>query len=130
MQISDCYIYGPSTRNIRVEGLWRQQRFQYTDPWLKYLKALHGGDAFRQDLLSDRIVVLFLFMPILREELMTFVRTHNAHPIRAQKNRSLHIPGIPEKLYRHEQYGFAVNEHVLAAMQATLPNYGITLRIK
>jgi len=27
IQISDCYIYGPSTRNIRVEGLWRQQRY-------------------------------------------------------------------------------------------------------
>jgi hypothetical protein len=67
-------------------------------------------------------------MLILREELMTFVRTHNAHPIRAQKNRFLHIFDISEKLYRHEQYRFAVNKHVLAAMQATLPNYDITLR--
>jgi hypothetical protein len=24
---SECYIYGPSTQNIRIEGLWRQQRF-------------------------------------------------------------------------------------------------------
>jgi hypothetical protein len=59
IQISDCYIYDSSTRNIRVEELWRQQRFQCTDPWLKYFKTLHGGDAFRQDLLSDRIVILF-----------------------------------------------------------------------
>jgi hypothetical protein len=61
---------------------------------------------------------------------MTFVRTYNAHPIRAQKNRALHFPGVPKELYRHEQYGFAVNKQVLTAMQATLPDYGILLRAK
>jgi hypothetical protein len=64
-------------------------------------------------------------MPILREELIAFVRTHNAHPIRSQKNRSQHVPGVPNKLYQHEQHGFPVNEQVLAAMQATLPYHGI-----
>jgi hypothetical protein len=28
IRISDCYIYGPSTRDMRAEGLWRQQRYQ------------------------------------------------------------------------------------------------------
>jgi hypothetical protein len=69
-------------------------------------------------------------MPILREELMTIVRTHNAHLIKAQKNRSLHILNIPEELYRHEQYGFAVNKQILTAIQATLLDYNITLRIE
>jgi hypothetical protein len=32
-------------------------------------------------------VVLYLFMPILREELIAFIRTYNIHPIRSQKNR-------------------------------------------
>jgi hypothetical protein len=32
-RISDCYIYGPSTRNIRIEGLWRQQRVTTTVTW-------------------------------------------------------------------------------------------------
>jgi hypothetical protein len=53
IRISDCYIYGPSTRNIRIEGLWRQQRFQCTGPWLDYLKALQSADLYRQDLLPD-----------------------------------------------------------------------------
>jgi hypothetical protein len=47
LRISDCYIYGPSTRNIRVEGLWRQQRFQCTGPWLNYLKALQNANLYR-----------------------------------------------------------------------------------
>ena len=66
-------------------------------------------------------------MPILREELTTFVRTHNAHPIRAQKNRSQHIPGVPNELYLHGQEGLTVNEQVLQALQGALPDYGIVV---
>jgi hypothetical protein len=67
-------------------------------------------------------------MPLLREELIAFVRTHNTHPIRSQKNRSQHIPGVPDELYRsqeYEQQSFAVNEYVLNALQRVLPDYGI-----
>ena len=41
IRISDCYIYGPSTRNIRAEGIWRQQRYQATGPWLAYFSDPH-----------------------------------------------------------------------------------------
>ena len=67
-------------------------------------------------------------MPLLREELTAFVRTHNTHPIRSQKNRSQHVPGVPDELYRsheYEQQGFAINEYILNALQGALPNYGI-----
>jgi hypothetical protein len=40
---SECYIYGPSTKNIRADGLWRQQRFQCTGPWLDYFEVLRGA---------------------------------------------------------------------------------------
>jgi hypothetical protein len=30
LSVTDCYIYGPSTRNVRVEGLSRQQRYTTT----------------------------------------------------------------------------------------------------
>jgi hypothetical protein len=125
LQISDCYIYGTSTRNVKIEGLWRQQRFQCTDPWINYFKTLQAQNLYRQDLIADQVVVLFIFMPILRQELQTFVDTHNAHPIRAQRNRSLHVPGVPDELYRQQpNHGFAANNEVLTALQATLPDYG------
>jgi SOS response regulatory protein OraA/RecX len=124
LQISDCYIYGKSTQNIRIEGLWRQQRFQCTDPWIDYFKILQVQGLYRPDLLADQVVVLFLFMPLLRKELTAFVNTHNAHPIRAQKNRSQHVPGVPDELYQHRQYGFEANDEVLTALQATLPEHG------
>lgn len=124
LQPSHCYIYGKSTQNIKIEFIWRQQRFQCTDPWIDYFKALQAQDLYRQDLLADQVVILFLFMPILRRELTAFVSTHNTHPIRAQKNRSQHVPGVPNELYRHQQYSIPVNNEVLAALQATLPEYG------
>src|SRR5271163_3537474 len=40
LRITDCYIYGPSTQNIRVEGVWRQQRDTTTGPWISYFKLL------------------------------------------------------------------------------------------
>jgi hypothetical protein len=104
---------------IRAEGLWRQQRFQCTGPWLDYFEVLRGANLYHQHLLADQVLMLFLFMPLLRQELNTFVRTHNAHPIRAQKNRLQHVPGVPDELYRteeYEQHGFTVNMQVLNAL--------------
>jgi hypothetical protein len=69
-------------------------------------------------------------MPFLREELNAFVRIHNAHPIRAQKNRSQHVPSVPDELYRtkeYEQHGFTVNKEIPNALQGALPDYGIIL---
>ena len=55
-------------------------------------------------------------MFILRQELNIFVSTHNAYLIRRQNNRSIYVPGIPDKLYRDEQRGFAINREVLTAL--------------
>ena len=125
VRLSDCYWYGPSTRNIRIEGLWRQQRQQTTGPWLRYFRTLTDLGLFRQDLIADRIIFLFLFMPILREELATFVSTHNAHPIRLQRSREKHVPGEPNELYRGgEQNGFTADREVLAYWDSTITQFG------
>ena len=64
-------------------------------------------------------------MPILREELTTFVNIHNAHPIRPQRNRSHHIAGVLNELYRSgEQQGFEPDYDVLAALESAIPIYG------
>jgi hypothetical protein len=78
VRLTDCYIYGPSTRNIRVEGLWRQQSYTTTGTWVSYFAYLKDADVYRQWEPADRIVLLFVFMPIIRQELVTFVDTHNA----------------------------------------------------
>jgi hypothetical protein len=129
LRISDCYIYGPSTRNIRVEGLWYQQLVTTTITWLQYFKSLQETTPplYRQDQLADRVVFLYLFMPILRNELKSFVSTHNAHKIRAQPKRSHHVAGVPDELYRTgQQHGFMPDDDVLSALESALPEYGNT----
>ena len=64
-------------------------------------------------------------MPILRDELKSFVGTHNAHRIRAQPKRSHHVVGVPDELYRTgQQYGFTPDDKVLSALKSALPKYG------
>jgi hypothetical protein len=54
LRITDCYVYGPSTRNIRAEGLWRQQRDTTTGPWISYFKLLSLSGLFEQQTLASR----------------------------------------------------------------------------
>jgi hypothetical protein len=64
-------------------------------------------------------------MPILREELASFVNTHNAHPIRRQRSREKHVPGEPNELYRSgEQNGFTADPEVLAYWNSTISQVG------
>jgi hypothetical protein len=125
VRINDCYIYGPSTRNIRVEGLWRQQRYTATGSWISYFKLLSLRGLFEQTVV-DKVVLLFIFMPIIRSELQTFVDTHNAHPIRAQPKRAHHVAGVPDELYSDlsRQCGFSPNPEVLADWESQVAHYG------
>jgi len=125
IRINDCYVYGPSTRNVRVEGLWRQQRYTTTGSWVSYFKLLSLRGLFEQTVV-DKVVLLFVFMPIIRSELHTFVDTHNAHPIRAQPKRAHHVAGIPDELYSDasRQCGFCPNPEVLADWESQVAHYG------
>jgi len=126
LRIQDCYIYGPSTRNIRIEGLWNQQGFTQTKPWIKYFKLLALTGWYDQNLVADRVVLLFIFMPIIRAELHAFVDTHNAHPIRKQRNRDHHVAGAPNELYRDptRQCGFALDYDTLNEWESRVNPYG------
>jgi hypothetical protein len=128
VRINDCYVYGPSTRNVRVEGLWRQQRYTATGSWISYFKLLSLRGLFEQTVV-DKVVLLFVFMPIIRSELQTFVDTHNAHPIRAQPKRAHHVAGVPDELYsdRSRQCGFNPNPEVLADWESQVAHYGESL---
>jgi hypothetical protein len=128
IQITDCYIYGPSTRNIRIEGLWRQQRFTTTGPWISYFRKLSLIGQFEQHCVADKVVLLFVFMPIIRSELQAFVDTHNAHRIRAQPKRMHHVAGVPDELYADStrQCGFSLDYDVLDQWESRVAHYGIS----
>jgi hypothetical protein len=52
-------------------------------------------------------------MPIIRQELVTFMDTHNTYFIRRHRKRAHHVAGVPNKLYRSPNYGFTVDQEVL-----------------
>lgn len=43
-------------------------------------------------------------MPILQDELKSFISIHNAHRIRVQPKRSHHVASVPDDLYHEARY--------------------------
>jgi hypothetical protein len=108
--LSKCYIYGKSTANIRIESTWRQIRDRVTGKWLRLFGLMEASELYLDSLVADRIVLLFVFMPLIRYELNEFVQVKNEHPIRRQRNRELHVPGIPNDLFeRGDDISFPVD---------------------
>jgi hypothetical protein len=65
-----------------------------------FFRKLQLDNFYESDLFSDRVVLLFIFVPILRHELYSYVKTHNNYVIRPQLTRVNHIPGKPDELYK------------------------------
>jgi hypothetical protein len=64
-------------------------------------------------LTADRVVMLFVFMPLVRVEITEFMLNKNEYPTRAQHKRVDHVAGVPNKLYdQRDDYSF--KEHSLA----------------
>jgi hypothetical protein len=104
ISFADCYIYGKSTGNTRVGGLWGQLISHITEQWIFFFSALEAAGWFREDLTGDQVILVFIFMPILQDANSDWVEDHNAAPIQPQTHRSLHVPGIPNDLYRGSDY--------------------------
>lgn len=70
---------------------------------------------------------LFVFIPILRSEISTFVETWNGHRIRPQKARPNHIAGIPNELYTNRslpRYGWTPDPELLAQLEEAVKDVG------
>jgi len=127
ISLRDCYLYGTSTANTRIEKLWDNVIEGQTLSWMEYFHWLVGEGFYRSDRLSDQAVFLFVFIPILRYEIEAWVNAHNEHHIRLQTERIHHISGKPNDLYelRGEQpHGFSPNAVLLDQMEALVCDYG------
>ena len=99
-----CFIWGSSPRNVRIERTWYQIRQEVTRRWGDLFTLIEKRSLYRSWCAADCVVMQFVFMPLLREELNQFALDKNEHPIRRQTNRSYHVPGIPNKLYEEGQH--------------------------
>lgn len=123
--ISDCFIWGPSVHNVKIEGLWRQLRDIQTGKWRSLFLLLQKCGLYRGDEV-DKVILLFIFMPLIRAELIEFVNDHNAHPIRRQSKREYHVAGVPDELYEDEEKrcGFAVDQGLLTEWKLKVIEFG------
>ena len=92
--------------------------------FFRYLQT-HG--LYESDVLEDRVVFLFVFVPILRSEINTYVDTWNEHQIRPQKHRANHVAGIPNELYADEairHYGWTPDATFLTQLEEAVKDVG------
>lgn len=77
---------------------------------------------------ADTIALLFVYMPIIRQEIYGYADLWNAHAIRRQAGRPAVVPGKPVVLYFHPpaptaDYGSVVPENRLQQLLQTVEAY-------
>ncbi|KAL4976867.1 hypothetical protein BDW66DRAFT_159305 [Aspergillus desertorum] len=99
ISIKDCYLYGTTTANQRIEAWWHQLTHGIIFRYRAYFHRLAEDGKFSKDILSDQIALYAIYMPILRIQITSFVRTWNNHNIRKQRNRPHLVTGKPYMNY-------------------------------
>jgi hypothetical protein len=99
LSISACSILGKSTANQRIEQIWLRLLVSQLRPWRDLFRNLFNRHLFRPDTPSDRVILLYVFMPILRREISQWMHVHNNRRIRRDNKRPNHVAGKPSDLY-------------------------------
>nr|POE60254.1 hypothetical protein CFP56_77990 [Quercus suber] len=135
LTFTDCFLFGTSKQNSRIETWWRQMGCSISS-WRGHFHELKNAGEYILDNRGDRIAFLFIYMPILRTEVNYFVHLWNTHEIRKQKDRPYAIWGKPELIYAYPetpegdqepgvQCGIPVNPDDVAAIKADLEGFDL-----
>jgi hypothetical protein len=123
------YRYGTSKKNQRVESWWQQMSKSTLRRWREYFEELEADGLWDEDLLSCKIALLAVYMPILRRLLHRFVDQWNHHRIRRQKNRPHVVPGQPYVLFYYpetpQNFQQFISPDLLADFKADIGGYDI-----
>lgn len=129
LSFTDCYKFGTSKQNQRIETWWNQQG-KALIAWREFFDHLASTGLYNSDVLADRITFLAVFLPILRNAAMEFVHVWNHHRIRRQNKRPNSVEGTPWVLFHnpemsgHEHCGYPVHEETLSQLASTLYDFG------
>ncbi|KAL3475663.1 hypothetical protein BJX99DRAFT_271041 [Aspergillus californicus] len=112
IKLSNCYLY--STRLL----------FQ----WRAYFQRLQERGAYSKDSIVDQIALFAVYMPVLRNEITSFVQTWNNHSIQKQKNRPYLVPGKPFINYNYpskgvENHGIQFNNNLFCTLQQDVQDW-------
>ena len=64
----ECWMYGKSTANQRIESWWAQLYKKVIKRWLEFFDRMRGEGSFAKDAPADKIALLAIYMPIIRNE--------------------------------------------------------------
>jgi hypothetical protein len=103
LEFRDCYIYGTGPANQRIESWWLQLTRGHIFRFRNFFMSLAKQGLFVKSNLHDRIALLAVYMPVLRNEVANFVTTWNSHRIRRQRGRPNCVSGVPYQLYHYPQ---------------------------
>jgi hypothetical protein len=107
-----AFSWGTSTRNIRIERWWKSLATSALNEFREYFQSLSNARLF-DNVCPDRIAIRYIYMPLIRERLVTFMEIHNIHVIRKQRFRSHYLPtGKPRILFEYPQHGVDFHEKV------------------
>ncbi|KAI7802087.1 hypothetical protein IRJ41_024666, partial [Triplophysa rosa] len=81
----NCFIYGSSNHNQRIESWWAFMRKQHDQYWNNHFQDMKDKDYFTGDFL-DRQLILFTCLNIIEEELQQVQHLWNSHRIRQSRN--------------------------------------------
>ena len=97
---TDCFKFGTSKQNPRIETWWAQLSKSATHRWRDFFVKLVHESEYLPDALSDRIALFAIYIPILRKTVAEFVHLWNMHLVRSQRERNSYlVTGIPHVLY-------------------------------
>ena len=94
----DCWKYGRSVHNQKVECFWSQFIKQWLLRWRETLLDLKDSELWIFQNENDRIALLYIYMPLIQKELFLFRKEYNSFSIR--RNHLSRLPcGPPEDNY-------------------------------
>jgi hypothetical protein len=73
LPLSECFFFGASTGNQRIENWWLRIRSSQLEWWITFFHYLQNNGFYVSGQNANQVVLLFVFMPILRREITGFV---------------------------------------------------------
>lgn len=137
LRSTSCILLGKSTANQRIESIWKRMLVAQIQPWRELFRQLtrRRRPLFLSDYPSDMVVLLYVFMPLIRQEILAWQGVHNHRRIRKDNTRPNHVAGKPNDLWgglnlkgeRPRDYGTVPDQALLQDRLDKLSDYGMAL---
>jgi len=92
-----------------------------------FFDGLMEKGQYDKDLKPDRIALLFVYVPIIRAEVVSFVHDWNGHKLRKQRNRPHSISGVPKHLYHYSNSpscGYGIDDAYVDEVLSSVEEWG------